>query len=76
MELLGKIWQIWKRIGQAIGDFIGRIVLMIFYFTFFLPFGLGVRLLSDPLSIKQTSQLGWLPFDVRASDLNHSRRLS
>lgn len=52
MQLLRSIWETWKRIGRIIGDFIGRIVLTIFYFTIFAPFGLGVRLLSDPLRLK------------------------
>lgn len=75
MNLLNKIWQTWKRIGQAIGDFIGRIVLTIFYFTLFMPFGLGVHFLSDPLSIKQKSQIHWLTLPERDAKLSNSRRL-
>lgn len=75
MELLGKIWQTWKRVGQAIGDFIGRIVLTIFYFTIFMPFGLGVRLFSDPLSIKKKSQLHWLTPSTHSETIDDSRSL-
>jgi len=46
---LKQIWRAWKRLAQAIGDFIARIVLVVFYFTVFAPFGLGVRLFGDSL---------------------------
>lgn len=52
MRFLHRFWEGWKRFGQAVGDFMARVVLTIFYFTIFLPFGLGTRLLSDPLEIK------------------------
>jgi hypothetical protein len=74
MNLLRQIWKKWLVVGQAIGDFIARIVLTIFYFTIFMPFGLIVRLMSDPLDIKK-SRPAWL--DRRTHDLNieDSRRL-
>lgn len=53
METLHRIWETWKRVGQVIGDFIARIVLTLFYFTVFLPFGLGARLFSDRLALKE-----------------------
>jgi hypothetical protein len=52
MDFLRKLWVGWKRFGQMIGDFLARAVLTIFYFTIFMPFGLAVRLLSDPLAMK------------------------
>lgn len=45
-SLLSNIWRGWKRIGQALGDVIARVVLTAFYFTVFVPFGLGVRIFS------------------------------
>ena len=73
--MLNKIWKTWRRIGQAIGDFIGRLVLTLFYFTLFMPFGLGVRLWADPLDIKSRYQVGWLNRSTRDSDINNVRRL-
>jgi len=52
METLKRIWAAWKRFGKLIGDIVGRIVLTLLYFTIVLPFGVGVRLFSDPLKIK------------------------
>lgn len=75
MKILRKIWQIWKRIGQTIGNWIARIVLTIFYFTIFPLFGLGVRLLTDPLAIKRTIGAPWLERATRDHTLDDARRL-
>jgi hypothetical protein len=74
MEVLSKIWKAWKRVGQFIGDIVARIVLTIFYFTVFVPFGLGVRLLSDPLMIKKSGPSFWLPRETRDRSLEEARR--
>jgi hypothetical protein len=75
MEALRKAWQAWKRIGQFIGDQIGRLVLTIFYFTLFVPFALGVRLFSDPLAIRPPGRPKWLERTTRDLTLEDSRRL-
>jgi len=46
---LRKVWHAWKRFGQKVGDFLARVLLSLFYFTFFMPFALIVRLFQDPL---------------------------
>jgi hypothetical protein len=75
METLRKGWQIWKRIGQFIGDQIGRLVLTVFYFTLFMPFALGVRFLGDPLAIRPDSRAKWLERRTQDLTLEDSRRL-
>jgi len=75
MDFLGRFWQAWKRFGKFVGDFIGRLVLTIFYFTIFLPFGLGVRLLGDPLNIKSNQHIQWLNRSTRDLSMNDVRRL-
>jgi hypothetical protein len=74
METLRKVWEAWKRIGKIIGDFIGRIVLTVFYFTIFVPFGLGVRLLSDPLRLNRASSAYWLSRRTTDLTLEDARR--
>jgi hypothetical protein len=59
MAALKRFWTAWKAFGHFMGNFLARIVLTVFYFTVFVPFGLGVRLLSDPLHIKTTSGPLW-----------------
>lgn len=75
MTYLRTAWQLWKRFGLFIGNFIGRIVLTIFYFTIFLPFGLGVRLFGDPLEIKSEGHAYWLKRQTGDQDLDDARRL-
>lgn len=74
MDTLRKIWAAWKRVGQAIGDFIARVVLTFFYFTIFAPFGLGVRLAKDPLQLKRRGAQ-WDQREVVADNLEQARRL-
>ena len=75
METLRKGWQAWKRIGQFIGDQIGRVVLTVFYFTLFMPFGLGVRFLRDPLAIHPRGSSKWLERTTHDQTLEDTRRL-
>ena len=75
MRILQKIWRVWKRIGKFIGDQIARIVLTFFYFTLFALFGLGVRLLSDPLTIKKKHGELWVKRGTSDTNFDEARRL-
>ena len=75
MRSLQRIWQAWKRIGQFIGDVIARVVLTIFYFTLFMPFGLGVRIWGDPLGISPGVRAKWLERNNGETTLKGTRRL-
>ncbi len=50
---MGTLFQLaWARllvITSVIGDAQGRLIALIFYFTILVPFGIGSRLLTDPL---------------------------
>jgi hypothetical protein len=75
MNVLRTIWTTWKRIGQFMGDFIARAVLSLFYFTLFVPFGIGVRLFGDPLDVKtRANPSGWLERATRDLVLDDARR--
>jgi hypothetical protein len=75
VAVLKKIWTTWKRIGQFIGDFIARVVLSLFYFTLFVPFGIGVRLFGDPLDIKAKANPSlWVDRSTRDLALDDARR--
>jgi hypothetical protein len=45
-------WAAWKRLAHKIGNFQARVLLTLLYAIILLPFGLIVRLFSDPLRIK------------------------
>ena len=75
MEALRRVWEGWKRFGQFMGDLFGRLVLTVFYFTLFLPFGLGVRFFADPLAIRRRGSSKWLERTTHDLTLDKSRRL-
>lgn len=53
------LWQAWKRFARRMGNYQSRVLMALLYFTVLLPFGLGVRLLSDPLHIKRRGASTW-----------------
>ena len=76
MNILQRIWERWKVIAQIIGDFIGRIILSGFYFTIFVPFGLGVKYFSDPLEIKDGHNVEWEERKTLDLSIDDVRRMS
>jgi hypothetical protein len=52
-NLLRRTWDWWKVFATEIGNYQGRVLFAFFYFMVVTPFGLGVRLFSDPLKVKQ-----------------------
>jgi hypothetical protein len=68
------LWEQWKKFAAKMGDFQGRLMLMWFYFLIITPFGILVRLFSDPLSRKQPKSSGWLDRPIAKSDIEKSRR--
>ena len=76
MIILRKAWTAWKKVGQFIGDVLARVVLTLFYYTFFAPFGLGMRLWGDALQIKHGRQSTWLARTTRDLSLDDAKRLS
>jgi hypothetical protein len=76
MTILKRIWNTWKKVGAAIGDFIARLVLSILYFTVVLPFGLITRLGRDPLGVNLEGSVQWHKRSTRDHTLEDGRRLS
>jgi len=64
MNLLARFWRGWKRIARKVGQFQGRVVMTIFYFTIFAPFAIAIRWGSDPLAIKPGTNRGWSPIPL------------
>ena len=72
-EIVKHAWRRFGIITSVIGDFQGRVIATLFYFTVLAPFGLGSRLASDPMKIRsQGSQ--WLERDEVANDLDSAKR--
>jgi len=58
--MLRRLWQRWKIVAHKIGTFQSRVLLTVFYCLILAPFGIGVKLLSDPLRLKGQSGSNWL----------------
>jgi hypothetical protein len=72
LQRLKKLWEAWKRIARVIGDFQARVLLTLIYAVLVLPFGLAIRLFSDPLDIKKRPAK-WLEHPQEATDLEWAR---
>jgi hypothetical protein len=65
----------WREIASYIGDFQARLLLTMFYFTILAPFGLLVRLFSDPLRVHNPEKhSGWTKRETRQASLETARR--
>ena len=76
MTILRKFWEGWKRVGGFIGDVLGRLILTLFYFTLVLPFGLLMRILRDPLSLRSGGSPIWRVREPDEPTIEAARRLS
>jgi hypothetical protein len=52
--ILRRLWTHWLEIARAIAEFQSRLLLTLFYFTVFVPFGLIARLVVDPLRLRRS----------------------
>lgn len=73
MSITQLAWERWKILGEAFGDFQGRLFAVLFYFTIFAPFALGVRLFSDPLRIR-TAPAQWVEREPVGHTLDDARQ--
>jgi hypothetical protein len=55
-----KLWERWKRIAKAIGNFNARVIMTVFYFIFLAPLSIPVKA-KDPLVIRGKKNAGWNP---------------
>ena len=72
-SLRTKLWEGWKKIGHAIGNFQARVLLTLIYGLLILPFGLLVRVFSDSLHTRKRPEL-WFDHPPMSNDLNEARR--
>ena len=74
--MLRKLWNRWKAFGQKIADFQARLILTLVYIIVVPLFGILVRLLSDPLAVKnrRSRETMWFPKNVDEPTLENARR--
>ena len=68
-----KLWNGWKRVSHAIGNFQARVLLTVIYALIVLPFGLVVRLFADPMRIRRRPD-AWLEHSEGLSEVASARR--
>ena len=71
--MLRRLWEGWKRVSRAIGNFQARVLLTIFYVVLVAPIGLLVRLFADPLRIRRPCER-WLEKDADEANMVAARR--
>lgn len=70
-----RIWKIWKIFATEMGNYQGRLLFAIFYFVVVTPFGVLVRLFSDPLKTKSIqSSSFWQIHSETSSEIEDARR--
>ena len=67
------LWEGWKRVGHAIGNFQARVLLTVIYYVLVLPFGLAVRLFSDSMHMKNRPEK-WFDHPPLPNTLEEARR--
>ena len=58
-SFLTRCWEGWKGLAIEMGSYQSRILLAFFYFLVVTPFGILVRLFSDPLKTKSLARLSF-----------------
>lgn len=72
---LQKLWVEWKSFAFRMGNFQGRLILLLFYFTILAPFGIINRLFRDPLYLrKPTGDSFWFTLITPEKEIEHARR--
>jgi len=66
-----RVKKAWTGFASRMGNYQGRLILAFFYFTVVLPFGIPVRLFSDPLALGK--QPAWHPRQQHKPDISRSR---
>ncbi len=71
---LPTLWERWQAAARAIGDFQARLLLTLFYFVIVTPFGLAVRLFSDPLRLRRPqADSAWIARTSSDGDMDRAR---
>lgn len=73
--LLRRLWEGWKGFATEMGNYQGRMLLAFFYFLVVTPFGVLVRLFSDPLRMRSPTDLSfWDSRPEISNKLDEARR--
>jgi hypothetical protein len=74
-NLFQNILNEWKSFAFRMGNFQGRTVLLFFYFTILMPFGIMDRFFRDPLNLKKTKKdTYWYALNTSDNELENAKR--
>jgi hypothetical protein len=63
----------WKSFAARMGNYQGRMLLAVFYFIVITPWGILVRLFSDPLQVRSPSaDSHWKQRDIPRTDMEEA----
>ncbi len=71
---LRSLWAFWKKVARIIGNFQARLILLLFYWTILLPFGILIRLFADPISLKSLKDTNWKSWMKKPLNLEEAKR--
>ena len=72
---LRAFWRGFSRVMERVGNFQARVLLTVFYLVIAAPFGLGIRVFSDPLRLRDHhAPSAWVPRDLRDGALDTASR--
>jgi hypothetical protein len=71
---LRRIWEAWKKLARRIGELNSRVLLTLLYVVLLMPFGLGLRLVADPLRRRKPVASNWIPRTEAPAALGEARR--
>jgi len=76
-KTLRKIWNGWKRFAKKFAQVQSEIILFIFYYLLFTPYGLLLKIFGhDPLQIRKRKTSTWKRTDPAQFDLEKLKRQS
>ena len=69
-------WERFNLVASIMGETQGRVIVIAFYFTILMPFGILSRIFSDPLRLrnKPNRELLWLERQSVSEDLDSARQ--
>jgi hypothetical protein len=69
------LWGEWKSLAFRMGNFQGRLILLLFYFTILIPFGIINSIFRDPLNLKKMKKdTYWFSLNTSDNELENARR--
>ena len=71
------IWNGWKKFGRALARINSEIILFLFYFIIFVPFGFMAKIFGhDPLNLKTKKKSNWRDIKIGAFSRENATRQS